>query len=94
MSHSNAVSLENLPDTIHPIVRVIDDWVTNRRLALIFEVKVGNGKLLISGIDLLKDAEKRPEARQLLYSLKKYMSGEAFHPATEVKIESIQNLLK
>ena len=51
MSHSGAIYLSKLSKDIHPLVRVIDDWVTNRSLGLLFEVKVGNGKLLVSGID-------------------------------------------
>ncbi len=47
------------------------DWVTNRNLALIFEAKVGEEKLLITGIDFHANLNKRKEARQLLYSLKK-----------------------
>ncbi len=94
MSHSNAISLENFPREIKPIVRVIDDWVTNRQLALIFEAKVENGKLLFSGIDLTKNLETRPEARQLLYSLKKYMAGSQFDPETSLKTEDISDLFK
>jgi len=94
MTHSNAISLENLPDKIHPIVRVIDDWVTNNRLALLFEVKIGKGRLLISGIDLLKNIDDRPEANQLLYSLKKYMESDSFDPSVEVELKSIENLFK
>ena len=94
MSHSNAISLEHLPGDIQPIVRVIDDWVTNRRLALLFEVKVGKGKLLISGIDLIDNQNKRPEAKQLLYSLQKYMISDSFNPSSEVTIKQIKNLFK
>jgi hypothetical protein len=94
MSHSNAIHLNAVAPDLHPIVRVIDDWVTARSLGLIFECKVGNGKLIVSGIDLISDQGKRPEARQLLYSLKKYMTGEKFAPATEVSSESIKGLLK
>jgi hypothetical protein len=94
MTHSNAISLENLPDDIVPITRVIDDWVSNRRLALIFEIKVGKGKLLISGIDLLDNANNRLEAKQLLYSLKKYMTSDSFDPSVEVGLTSIENLFK
>lgn len=70
MSHSNAINIEGFSSKITPIVRVIDDWVTNRSLALIFEAKVGNGKLLFSGIDLQTELMNRTEARQLLFSLK------------------------
>jgi hypothetical protein len=92
MSHSNAISLEGFSTTPDPIVRVIDDWVTNRNLALIFEAKVGKGKLLFSGIDLQSNLEERPEARQLLYSLKNYMSGDQFEPKTKLPVDEIIDL--
>ena len=92
MSHSGAINLGTFPSGIKPIVRVIDDWFTNRPLALIFEAKVGKGKILISGIDLTADLEKRPEARQLLFSLKKYMTGSKFLPETEVTVEKLKTL--
>ncbi|MFV0482472.1 MAG: sugar-binding domain-containing protein [Bacteroidales bacterium] len=92
MSHSNAISLGDFPAELNPIVRVIDDWVTNRRLALLFESKMGKGKLLISGIDLRNDLDKRPEARQLLNSLLKYMDSDAFQPKMELSQEKIIGL--
>ena len=93
MSHSNAIRLDSVAPDLKPIVRVIDDWVTARPLGLIFECKVGTGKLIFTGIDLLSNQAKRPEARQLLYSLKKYMAGEKFSPAAEVSPEAIKGLL-
>ncbi len=92
MSHSNAIMLEAFSQPLQPIVRVIDDWVTNRQLALLFEARVGKGKLLVSGIDLTSDLEKRPEARQLRYSLLQYMSSEKFAPASELAPEEIQKM--
>lgn len=84
MSHSGAINLSSFPSEIKPIVRIIDDWVTNRPLALLLEARVGNGKILISGADLTSDVENRPEAQQLLFSLKKYMTGNNFNPETEI----------
>ena len=92
MSHSNAIMLASISPKIKPIVRVIDDWFTNRSLALLFEVKVGKGKLMVSGIDFNQDMEKRPEAEQLLFSLKKYMTGKYFNPTVSVEIESIKKI--
>lgn len=92
MSYSGAINLSSFPAGVNPIVRVIDDWVTNRPLALLFEVKVGKGKLLVSGIDFNQNLDKRPEAQQLLYSLKKYMSGSQFNPTVEVALEQINKL--
>jgi hypothetical protein len=92
MSHSGAINLTTFPADLNPIVRVIDDWVTNRPLVLVFEAKVGKGKILISGIDLTSDLDKRPEAQQLLFSLKKYMTGVKFVPKVELTAEQIKKL--
>ena len=92
MSHSGAMDLSAFPATIKPIVRVIDDWFTNRPLALIFEAKVGQGKLLVSSIDFYQTMEARPEAQQMLHSLKKYMSGSLFNPTTELSEVQLKKL--
>jgi hypothetical protein len=92
MTHSNAIRLDSVDKKLQPIVRVIDDWVTARPLGLVFECEVGKGKLLVSGIDLITDNDKRPEARQLLYSLENYMSSKAFQPSIKVDMEKIQSL--
>ncbi len=94
MSHSNAVIIDSVSKELKPIVRVIDDWVTARSLALVFECRVGKGKLLVSGIDLQNDLAIRPEARQLRYSLLKYMEGSLFDPLTTVNAGSIRNLTR
>jgi hypothetical protein len=90
MSHSNAILLSDLPPDLKPLVRVIDTWFHNRPLALVFEARVGKGKIIVSGIDFISDSEKRPESRQLLYSLKKYMSSSNFNPSVEINIKDVQ----
>jgi hypothetical protein len=92
MSHSNAINLNSFPEDIDPIIRVIDDWVTSRRLALVFEARVGKGRIIVSGIDLLDNIENRPEAQQLLYSLKHYMLSGDFNPKSVLTIDDIINL--
>lgn len=92
MSHSNAIILSELGHNIQPVVRIIDDWFTNRPLGLIVEAKVGKGKIVISGIDLLTDAEKRAEARQLTHSIISYMQSALFNPSQQIEIEKIKEL--
>ncbi|MDB5142620.1 MAG: beta-galactosidase [Mucilaginibacter sp.] len=94
LRRSNAIRLDSLSSDIKPIVRIIDDWFTARSLGLIFECKAGNGSLLVSGIDLLTDREKRPEAKQLLYSLEAYMNTPGFKPSVPVKTEKLKGLFK
>lgn len=92
MTHSDVIILSDFDKNLKPIVRIIDDWVTNRPLGLIFEVKVGKGKLLISGVDLLSANDMRPEARQLLYSLMNYMKSDRFDPEISARIEIVTSL--
>jgi hypothetical protein len=94
MSHCNAIRLDSLSNNLTPIVRIIDDWFTARPLGLIFECKAGNGNLLVSGIDLISDQEKRPEATQLLYSLETYMNTSAFKPSVTVEVERLKAIFK
>jgi len=75
-----------LDDTVHvyrPTVQVIDNFVTNHKLGLIFETRVGPGRLLVCAIDLLGHQD-RPEARQLLHSLLQYAGSQAFDPKHEI----------
>jgi hypothetical protein len=94
MSHSSPIVLDSIAKGLQPIVRVIDDWVTARSLGLVFECRVGKGKLVVSGIDLLTGETKRPEARQLLYSLERYMSSSRFNPSAVVSVQQIEAVLK
>lgn len=93
LSHSDAIQLDSFSTELKPIVRIIDDWVTNRRLALLFESKLGAGSILVSGVDLVNDLEVRPEAKQLLASLKKYMSGDQFNPSSKLDTEALRSII-
>ena len=77
---------------VSPIVESIDNFVNNRRLAQVFEAKVGKGSLIFSSIDLLTDINL-PELRQMQYSLLKYMQGSEFHPSTSLSESQLRSLL-
>ncbi|MGH2272270.1 discoidin domain-containing protein [Anaerohalosphaeraceae bacterium U12dextr] len=94
LDHSKPVVLDELDSSITPIVRLIDDWNLCRRLAVLFEVQVGKGRLLLCSMDIHNDLDRRPVARQLRYSLLRYMESEAFKPAVSVSIEAIQGLFQ
>lgn len=76
------------------IVRVIDNFVRNQSLTNLFEAKVGKGKLIFCSIDIMTDLDKRPQAKQLRYSLLKYMNSPEFMPKSDVNKEVISNLFK
>ena len=78
---------------LRPIVQVIDDWFTNRKLGYVFEARVGNGKLLACSADLSNQLNRRPAARQLLVSLLEYMGGPGFAPACNLSAADMAGLI-
>ncbi|MHC4912975.1 MAG: sugar-binding domain-containing protein, partial [Planctomycetota bacterium] len=92
VTKSGIMILNDLPVELRPIVQVIDDWSTNRKLGLIFEAEVGGGKLVVCSIDLRSNLDGRPVARQMLYSLLEYINSDQFRPASRVDIEVIEKL--
>ncbi len=87
---SKSVMTDSL--SITPIVRVIDNFVTNHKLSTVFEARVGKGKLLFSSMDLQSDLDKRPVARQLRSSLLKYMATDSFDPTEMLNQEDLKNI--
>ena len=77
---------------VTPIVESVDNFVNNRRLAQVFEAKVGKGSLIFSAIDLLTDVDL-PEIRQMRYSLMRYMLSSEFHPAATIAETDIRSLI-
>jgi hypothetical protein len=88
--HSRSLIIDSL--NVTPIVRVIDNFVTNHHLANVFEAKVGEGKLVYSSIDLVSKLDKRPVARQLRSSLLKYMESEEFNPSGSLETDQLDLL--
>jgi hypothetical protein len=88
--NSKSVVIDSLEVT--PIVRVIDNFVTNHHLASVFEANVGKGKLIFSSIDLSTKLQERPVARQLRHSLLNYMESEKFNPLKTIKMKELENI--
>lgn len=84
---SKAIDIDSI--NVTPIVTVIDGFVTNRKLATVFEAQVGKGKLIFTSIDLQNDLENRPVARQLRASLLQYMESNAFSPTKTIEFEKL-----
>jgi hypothetical protein len=94
VTKSQIMILNDFPPELRPLVQVIDDWNTNRRLALVFEAKVAGGKLLVCSVDLRADLDKRPVARQFLHSLLVYVNSELFNPKVQCDITLLEKLFR
>ncbi|RXK86637.1 sugar-binding domain-containing protein [Filimonas effusa] len=92
VNNAQVMHLEDFPAGFRPLVQPIDTWFMNRKLGLLMEAKVGKGKLMICSADLFSDLANRPAARQLLYSLKRYMASNAFNPREEVHLAACRAL--
>lgn len=88
------MNLENFPVDFRPLVQPVDTWFVNRRLAMLFEAKVGNGRLMVCSIDLTKNTDKRIVARQLKYSILNYMTSDRFNPVYQVDYKVIEELFE
>jgi hypothetical protein len=92
LTRAGAMILDDLPPAMRPIVQVIDDWFTSRRLGLLFEARVGGGRLLVTSIDLKSEIVRNPVARQMLYSVSNYMNSDRFNPTIELRPEQVRAL--
>jgi hypothetical protein len=93
VTNSKFMVLDKCKKKIEPIIRVIDDWNTSDSFGLLFEAKVGAGKLMMCSIDLENNLCGRPAAAQLLASILNYMRSDGFEPKTELTAKDIEGIL-
>jgi len=91
---SQAMVMDDFPAGFSPLVYIIDDWFTNRKLGLLFETKAGKGKMMVCSADIAGDLDKRPAARQFRRSIEQYMASDQFNPQTELDLDVVKGLLK
>ena len=70
-----ALDVGGLP--VRHLIRVIDDWNRNRDLALVAEVKVGKGRLLLCAVDIENRLAERLVGAKLRSALAAYATGTA-----------------
>ena len=90
---SRPLILDNMPSEYKPIIQVIDNIERNHKLGLLFEFKVGDGKLLVCMADILSVQDK-PEARQFYYALLKYMDSDSFNPSFSVEANELSRIFE
>ncbi|CAH1199234.1 sugar-binding domain-containing protein [Paenibacillus sp. JJ-223] len=94
LDRSVSLCLDEFPGSAELIVQVIPNFYHNRKLTNLFECRVGPGKLMVCGIDIVNDLGARPTAKQLRRSIASYMSGDAFQPNNSAATADLQQLLQ
>lgn len=92
VKNSWPIILDATPPEYRPIIHVIDNFARNHKLGLLFEARVGPGKLLVCASDL-PALQDHPEGRQLLHSLLRYVGSDRFQPAKSLDPETLRNIL-
>lgn len=91
LQNARGLLINELPADLRPIVQPIAAIDLPERLAMLFEARVGPGRLLVSTVDLLE--KDGPAARQLLAAVYAYVSGGEFRPRAELKPEALRPYL-
>ena len=82
----------NFPGNFQPIVQSIDTWFISRKLGVLFEANVLNGKLMMTSMDITSQPEKRVVARQMYKAILDYMNSDSFRPSATVSLEQVREL--
>jgi hypothetical protein len=90
---SLVLDIDGMSPQPEPIVRMIDSFIGNHCLSLLFEVKLGQGRLLVTSLDLSSDLATRHAARQLRNSIQNYATSDLFNPKVMITSEDIEKLI-
>ena len=93
-NRAQVINMAEFPADYQPIVQPIDTWHVSRKLGMLLEARVLNGRLLMTTMDITRNLDRRPVARQLRYSILRYMASDDFKPAIRVAPEVIQHLFE
>jgi hypothetical protein len=91
-NRAQVMNLSEFPKAYQPMVQPIDTWHVSRKLGMLVEARVLKGRLLMTTMDISHALDTRPVARQLRYSILKYMDSPDFKPTTTVPVATIRHL--
>lgn len=93
-NRAQVMEMNRFPAEFQPIVQPIDTWFINRKLGMLFEANVGEGRIMVCSADLKNNPDDRPVARQLYYSILKYMDSHLFLPEFALDLSVIEDLTR
>jgi beta-galactosidase len=89
-----AMNMEALSPMLTSVVQPIDDWNRNLRLSMLFECKVGTGRLMVTSFNLSDEGiERQPAAASLRKSVLDYMASPKFTPHNQVAMAELETWL-
>ncbi|EON78392.1 Beta-galactosidase [Lunatimonas lonarensis] len=92
VKNSRPIILDETSADYRPLIQTIDNFGRNHKLGTVFETSYGSGSLLVCAIDL-PNLMDLPEARQLYYSMLKYVESDQFSPVFEIDRAVLRRLV-
>ena len=98
VNRTQVMNLHEFPTDFQPIVQPIDTWHVSRKLGMLLEVRVLNGRLLMTTLPISLNAKpstlNSPVVKQLRYAVKRYMASKDFNPSVKVEVDIIRHLFE
>jgi hypothetical protein len=82
----------DFPQGFQPLVQSIDTWFLSRKTGMLFEARVGGGRLMMTTMDIDSNLDERIVARQMRKAILDYMNSPYFRPQHDVDVEQVKAL--
>ncbi len=92
LNKAQVMQFSDFPADFQPTIQSIDTWFISRKVGMLFEANVLNGKIMMTSMDISSEPDKRIVARQMLKAILDYMNSDAFRPTTRLSTEQIESL--
>ena len=92
VNRAQVMQFTDFPTDFQPLVQSIDTWFVSRKIGMLFEAKVGKGKLVMTTMDITNNLDKRIVARQMRESILSYMQSDKFAPTWDININNVSDL--
>jgi hypothetical protein len=91
LNKAQVMNLMELPKDYQSPIQPIDNSQKNRKLGMLIEANVLNGKLLMTSMDITSDLEHRLVARQMRHAIMRYMHSDDFKPAMTLQPQTVSD---
>ena len=92
VNNAQVMNLAALPRDYQSPIQPIDTWHVSRKLGMLIEANVLNGKLLMTTMDISSHLGRRLVARQMRKAIIDYMESDRFRPALTLPVTVISDL--
>lgn len=92
LNRAQVMQFTGFPEAFQPTIQSIDTWFISRKIGMLFEANVLNGKVIMTTMDITTDPDQRIVARQMHKAILHYMNSDQFRPLFTVTPQQIGDL--